>query len=256
MTGQRLNPSNEEVEGRGAQGNNCVENGWKLHVLGAYLLFIPAVLLILIINFWPMKAQISQEALQTVKVEKVEPVQATDNPAKPSQEETAVEDPQVNNQPNQTPPIAQNDINWSEKTNIFNGTISFELRMLLLICLAGMMGSYIHTATSFAYHIGAMDFQSNWLWWYYLRLPIGAGLAFVFILLFRSGFYVMQNSDPASVSDPIATIGLAALVGLFAPQALDKLGDIFTVVFNPKDRSKNQGNNNNNNGNGNENNGS
>jgi hypothetical protein len=41
-----------------------------------------------------------------------------------------------------------------------------------------------------------------------------------------------QNSEPGE------PIGLAALVGLFSPQALDKLGDIFDVIFTPKTREK------------------
>lgn len=126
---------------------------------------------------------------------------------------------------------------WSTSNLILNIEISFHLRMLLLVLLSGALGSYIHVATSFSYHIARRDFEPHWYWWYWMRLPIGAALALVFIMIIEGGLFVAPagNSD----STPITTIGIAALIGLFSRHALEKLRDIFDVVFNP--REKNEG---------------
>ena len=123
---------------------------------------------------------------------------------------------------------------WSNTTMILKIGLSFHLRMLLLVLLSGALGSYIHVATSFSYHIAKRDFEPHWYWWYWMRLPIGATLALVFIMIIQGGLFVA----PAGNNDatPITTIGVAALIGLFSRHALEKLRDIFDVVFNPREK--------------------
>jgi hypothetical protein len=123
---------------------------------------------------------------------------------------------------------------WSNTTMIMGFQLSFHLRMLLLVLLAGALGSYIHVATSFSYHIARRDYEPHWYWWYWMRLPVGATLALVFIMIIEGGLFVVSTSY--SDSTPITTIGVAALIGLFSRHALEKLRDIFDVVFNPRDK--------------------
>jgi hypothetical protein len=123
---------------------------------------------------------------------------------------------------------------WSTSTMVLGLNLSFHLRMLLLVLLAGGLGSYIHVATSFSYHIAKRDFEPHWYWWYWMRIPIGATLALVFIMIIEGGLFVA----PAGNNDatPITSIGIAALIGLFSRHALEKLSDIFDVIFNPREK--------------------
>ncbi len=123
---------------------------------------------------------------------------------------------------------------WSDTSMILGLNLSFHLRMLMLVLLAGGLGSYIHVATSFSYHIAKRDFEPHWYWWYWMRIPIGAILALITIMITDGGLFVA----PAANNDatPITTIGIAALIGLFSRQAVEKLRDIFDVVFNPREK--------------------
>ena len=123
---------------------------------------------------------------------------------------------------------------WSNYTMILGLYLAFHVRMLLLVLLAGGLGSYIHVATSFSYHIAKGDFEPHWYWWYWMRIPIGAALALVTIMIIEGGLFVPPVDN--NMSTPITTIGIAALIGLFSRHALEKLRDIFDVVFNPKEK--------------------
>jgi hypothetical protein len=101
------------------------------------------------------------------------------------------------------------------------------------IFLAGAAGAFIHQATSFAAHVGNKTFQSSWVWWQILRVPIGATLAVIVyfavrglnggeataatIIKFDSGFYVWLFT--------------AALAGLFSKQMTFKLSEVVDNIL-------------------------
>src|SRR4030095_5520287 len=70
---------------------------------------------------------------------------------------------------------------WCYKT-------SFDERLILLVIIAGMLGSFVHGATSLADFIGNNKFNKNWTWFYLLRPAIGMALALVFYFVVRGGF--------------------------------------------------------------------
>jgi hypothetical protein len=123
---------------------------------------------------------------------------------------------------------------WSNTTMILGLNLSFHLRMLLLVLLAGGLGSYIHVATSFSYHIAKKDFEPHWYWWYWMRIPIGATLALVTIMIIEGELFVPPTAN--NEATPFTTIGIAALIGLFSRHAVEKLRDISDVVFNPREK--------------------
>lgn len=127
---------------------------------------------------------------------------------------------------------------WSNTTMILGLSLSFHLRMLLLVLLSGGLGSYIHVATSFSYHIAKKDFEPNWYWWYWMRIPIGAALALVTIMIIEGGLFVAPTGN--NDATPITSIGIAALIGLFSRHALEKLRDVFDVVFNPREKKEDE----------------
>ncbi len=104
-----------------------------------------------------------------------------------------------------------------------------ETRLLWIVVLAGALGSYIHTVTSFATFVGNRTFSGTWIWWYLLRPPIGVSLALLFYFAVRGGF--LSSGAVGSDVSPYGVAALAGLVGMFSKQAADKLRETFDNLF-------------------------
>jgi hypothetical protein len=212
----------------------------KKRIIGVFLFLVPIIFILLIIWLWPTRAVIPGPAGVDVEKDKI-----------PAAEEitgdtgTAAGQPGTQLQQN----IKKENENkekyeWSKRTNlIFKRRVPFELRMILLVLLAGALGSYIHMATSFSYFIGMGKFEISWCWWYWLRLPIGAALALIFSMLIQGGIFAIPAAG--SEANPVGVIGFAGLIGMFSRQAIDKLKDIFDTTFKSteQDKPKNEGDN-------------
>jgi hypothetical protein len=106
---------------------------------------------------------------------------------------------------------------------------SFEVRLLLLVLLAGALGSYIHATTSFVDYVGNRKLSANWVWWYLLRPYVGMTLALLFYFVVRGGF--ISVSAGGEDMNPFGIAALAGLVGMFSKQATDKLSEVFKTLF-------------------------
>lgn len=106
---------------------------------------------------------------------------------------------------------------------------SFDERLILLVIVAGMLGSFVHAATSLADFTGNNNFNKNWTWFYLLRPVIGMSLALVFYFVIRGGF--LTTSGGAKDINPYGIAALAGLVGMFSKQATDKLSEVFSTLF-------------------------
>jgi hypothetical protein len=116
---------------------------------------------------------------------------------------------------------------WSGKRLGFE--VSNDVRLILLVMVAGGLGSFIHTATSFGDFVGNQTLSRSWIWWYLLRPFIGMILAVVFYLVIRGGF-LSAGTEAGSVN-PFGIAALAGLVGMFSKQASDKLNEVFNTLF-------------------------
>jgi hypothetical protein len=101
--------------------------------------------------------------------------------------------------------------------------------LLVLVVIAGALGSMIHLATSFADFIGNRDFKPSWTPWYLVRPVVGAALALLLYFAVRGGFF-SASSQSADVN-PYGIAALAGLAGLFSKQATDKLREVFETLF-------------------------
>jgi hypothetical protein len=108
--------------------------------------------------------------------------------------------------------------------------------LLLLVAAMGALGALIHVTSSFADYVGNRQLVLSWVWWLLLRVPIGVALALVFYMLIRGGLIIPNGSTEPQIN-PYGIAGLAALIGMFAKQATDKLADIFDNLFR-SDRDK------------------
>lgn len=128
-------------------------------------------------------------------------------------------------QPQKAAPIAM-PINFFFKKCVMT---SFDERLLLLVIVAGILGSFIHGATSIADYLGNNRFSSRWTWFYLLRPVIGMALALVFYFVIRGGF--LTTNVGATDINPYGIAALAGLVGMFSKQATDKLSEVFSTLF-------------------------
>lgn len=106
---------------------------------------------------------------------------------------------------------------------------TLDVRILLMVMMAGALGSFIHAATSFGDFVGNEKLTVNWMWWYVMRPFVGMALAAIFYLVIRSGF-LSAGSDTVNVN-PYSVAAIAGLVGMFSKQATDKLGEVFDTLF-------------------------
>ena len=110
-----------------------------------------------------------------------------------------------------------------------------ESGLLLLVLIAGALGSYIHAATSFVDYVGNQSLVMSWGWWYTLRPFIGAALALVFYFVIRGG--LLSTGSSANSISVFGIAAVAGLVGMFSKQATDKLGEVFSTLFKTKEGS-------------------
>lgn len=108
---------------------------------------------------------------------------------------------------------------------------SVDSRLIIVATLSGALGSFVHSATSFATFLGNRKLKRSWAMWYVLRPAIGGSLGLVFYFLVRAGF-MTPGADGNSIN-PYGIAAIAALAGMFSKEAADKLRQVFHDVFKP-----------------------
>lgn len=111
--------------------------------------------------------------------------------------------------------------------------VSDEVRLLLIVALAGALGGLVHTLRSFYWYVGNRKLVRSWLPMYILLPLVGTTLGLVFYLVIRGGFFSSQAT--AQQTSPFGFAALASLVGLFSQQAALKLKEVAeTLWFKPQ----------------------
>ena len=111
----------------------------------------------------------------------------------------------------------------------FKANIYLETRLLLLVMLAGSLGSLMHSLRSLVWYTGNRQMIWSWVAFYMLLPLTGAMLAVIFYLVVRGGFFSPQAST--ETTSPFGFAALSALVGLFSPQATLKLKEVAETIF-------------------------
>ena len=106
-------------------------------------------------------------------------------------------------------------------------TLSADARLMLLVMLAGALGSALSATHSFVTFVGNRLMRASWFWWYATQPFNGAVLSLIFYLVLRGGGLSIEPAGPRL----FAVVTMAALVGLFSSQALTKMSEIFSVLF-------------------------
>ena len=102
-------------------------------------------------------------------------------------------------------------------------------RLFTVVALAGFLGGLIHSARSLYWYVGNRSLRHSWLVMY-VSLPfIGGALATVFYVVLRGGLVAGQTT--AAQLNVFGFAAVSALVGLFSPEAAEKLKQIFSTLL-------------------------
>lgn len=101
--------------------------------------------------------------------------------------------------------------------------------LILMAAFCGALGASLHGLRSFAAYVGSRQFMSSWAMWYFALPFVGGILGPLIFLVFRGN--LVGDAQSVDTADWLTVAALAALSGLFADKALDKLKQIVEVVF-------------------------
>jgi hypothetical protein len=110
----------------------------------------------------------------------------------------------------------------------FHFWFRYPVRILIIVMIVGTLGSLMHVVRSFFWYVGNRELKNSWLMMYLLMPFNGAGLAALFYLIIRGGISPQAPTSPSSLDGYAA---IAALVGLFSQQAMEKLKQIADAFF-------------------------
>lgn len=110
-------------------------------------------------------------------------------------------------------------------------SLSDEVRLILIIALAGALGSLIRVLRSVAWYIGNDALQWSWIVQYIVSPFAGSLLGLVFYFVIRGGFFSLQASPQQT--NIFGFVALAGLVGMFTEQAVERLRIVFDSLLAP-----------------------
>jgi hypothetical protein len=117
-----------------------------------------------------------------------------------------------------------------------DGTVSTDVRMFVIVALAGALGGLLHATRSFVWYVGHGRLKWRWLPYYIITLMLGAGLGTIVYIVIRGGVFTGGNTSPDI--NPYGFAAIAALVGLFSEQALAMLRRVAEDFFHPAPTGK------------------
>ena len=118
------------------------------------------------------------------------------------------------------------------------GTMSAELRLLLLVASGGALGSALQTIRSFYWYFGNRRLMRSWVPFYLINAFIGLPLALLFYMVIRGG--LLMPGTEVRCLNPYGLLAVSALIGLFSTQVTEKLTSTFSAVFGPPGRLEEQ----------------
>lgn len=110
-----------------------------------------------------------------------------------------------------------------------NRDVSPEIRLFVIVAIAGALGGVMHSTRSVAWYVGHGGLRWRWVPYYFVTIVVGAGLASVFYLVIRGG--VFTGKATSADVNPYGFAAIAALVGLFTEEALNMLKRVASQVF-------------------------
>jgi hypothetical protein len=110
-----------------------------------------------------------------------------------------------------------------------------DVRLFFVVAAAGGLGALVHVLRSLYEYVGNHLLKRRWLLMYVLEPYIGSMMALIVYFVLRGGL----TTTTASSNDinPYGVAALAALVGMFAREAVDKMRRVFETVFTTAEKT-------------------
>jgi magnesium-transporting ATPase (P-type) len=118
--------------------------------------------------------------------------------------------------------------------------VTDEVRLIILVLIAGALGSLVHGFRSLFWYVGNREFVSSWALMYLLLPFIGSSISVVFYFVLRGGLF-SPNAN-ATATSPFGFVGISGLIGLFSNRAALKLQEIAESIFTTKESTKGKDN--------------
>lgn len=136
------------------------------------------------------------------------------------------------------PPPAAGQASGVVAVAFFNTTFSLsdEVRLMIVVALAGALGGLVHALRSFYWYVGNRRLYTSWISMYIMLPFVGSTLALIFYFVVRGGFFSPQAS--IQQTSPFGFVALAGLVGLFTEQAVEKLKEVAEKLLAPPPKAK------------------
>lgn len=106
-----------------------------------------------------------------------------------------------------------------------------DARLLVMVMVAGALGSFIHVAKSFGDFVGNDRFMASWIWWYLLKPCIGMAFALVLYLMVRAVLLAVNIATDSAGVNLYALMAMASLAGMASKQGLDKFAEGLDILF-------------------------
>jgi hypothetical protein len=107
--------------------------------------------------------------------------------------------------------------------------LSLDSRLFAIVALAGAIGGMLHALQSLTWYAGNRTLRRSWVLMYCVMPVSGALAGVIFYIVLRAG--LLSTSATTSDASPFGFAAVAALVGLFLAEALEKLKSVFTTLF-------------------------
>lgn len=106
-----------------------------------------------------------------------------------------------------------------------------DARLLVMVMVAGALGSFVHVAKSFGDFVGNDRFMASWIWWYLLKPCIGMALALMLYLIVRAVFLTVNAASDSASVNLYGLMAMAGLVGMASKQGTDKFAEVLDTLF-------------------------
>lgn len=114
---------------------------------------------------------------------------------------------------------------------LWHAVLPRDTRLFLVVAAAGGLGSLIHVLRSLYEYVGNRRLRRSWLLMYALEPVVGAVLALVVYCVLRGGLTTTMASS--GDINPYGVAAVAALVGMFSRQTVQKLVTVFDTLLAP-----------------------
>ncbi len=129
-----------------------------------------------------------------------------------------------------------------------SATLSREQGRLLVVLVAGALGTWPVAVGVFLYYAGNGRLSGRWVWWHFLTPFKGAIVALIFYTVVRANFLTVNapasaggdGGAGAADADKVNGFGVTAIAflsGMFAPMILQRLESLTRGLLNMQDRT-------------------